>query len=68
MMKSDNSLIDAGVAMVDILRQIERIADHATNIAENVIFLIEARLVRHRQIDSEGNIMDADISTDDGTI
>lgn len=67
-MKSDNSLIDAGVAMVDILRQIERIADHATNIAENVIFLIEARLVRHRHIDSEGNIMDADVSTDDGTI
>ncbi|MBK9248866.1 MAG: phosphate signaling complex protein PhoU [Ignavibacteria bacterium] len=68
MMKSDNSLIEAGVSMVDILRQIERIADHATNIAENVIFLIEARLVRHRQIDSDGNIMDADVSSDDGTI
>ncbi|MFN8359441.1 MAG: phosphate signaling complex protein PhoU [Candidatus Kapaibacterium sp.] len=68
MMKSDPSLIEAGVAMVDILRQIERIADHATNIAENVIFLIEARLVRHRQIDSDGNILDADVSADDGTI
>ncbi|MBI3259905.1 MAG: phosphate signaling complex protein PhoU [Ignavibacteriae bacterium] len=64
-MKSDKSYIDAGVALIDILRQIERIADHATNIAENVIFLIEARLVRHRQIDEDGSILDAETYTDD---
>lgn len=64
-MKTDKNYIDAGVALIDILRQIERIADHATNIAENVIFLIEARLVRHRQIDEDGNILDAEIYTDE---
>ncbi len=64
-MKSDKSTIDTGVALIDILRQIERIADHATNIAENVIFLIEARLVRHRQIDDDGNILDAETFMDE---
>ena len=28
--------------------QIERIADHASNIAENVIYLTEGTMVRHR--------------------
>lgn len=64
-MKADKSYIDAGVALIDVLRQIERIADHATNIAENVIFLIEARLVRHRQIDEDATIMDAETQSDD---
>ena len=32
-------------------RHIERIADHATNIAEDVIYLIEGEIVRHRQSD-----------------
>ncbi|MEY3311490.1 MAG: hypothetical protein RL348_823, partial [Bacteroidota bacterium] len=32
---------------------IERLADHATNIAENVIFLIEAKLVRHRHLEND---------------
>jgi hypothetical protein len=29
----------------------ERVGDHATNIAEDVIFIVEARDVRHRAID-----------------
>ncbi len=64
-MKTDKNYIDAGVALIDVLRQIERIADHATNIAENVIFLIEARLVRHRQIEDDGSILDAELFTDE---
>ncbi len=64
-MKTDKNYIDAGVALIDVLRQIERIADHATNIAENVIFLIKARLVRHRQIEDDGSILDAELFTDE---
>jgi phosphate transport system protein len=34
--------------LVGALRNLERIADHATNIAEDVIFVVEGRIVRHR--------------------
>jgi phosphate transport system protein len=32
-----------------ISRHLERLADHATNIAEEVIYLIEGEIVRHAQ-------------------
>jgi phosphate transport system protein len=34
--------------LLGALRNLERIADHATNIAEDVIFMVEGRIVRHR--------------------
>ena len=36
-----------------ISRHLERLADHATNIAEEVIYLIEGEIVRHAQHDQE---------------
>lgn len=35
------------VDLIMIAKHLERVADHATNIAEEVIFLAEARIVRH---------------------
>jgi phosphate transport system protein len=29
-------------------RHVERVADHATNIAEDVVYLIEGEIIRHR--------------------
>ncbi|MGA9118610.1 MAG: phosphate signaling complex protein PhoU [Bacteroidota bacterium] len=46
-MRDDRSLIDPGAHMVVLAHHIERMADHATNIAEDVIFLVEARMVKH---------------------
>lgn len=39
--------VEACVALMFITRNLERIADHATNIAENVIFWVEGVDVRH---------------------
>ena len=36
-----------------ISRHIERLADHATNIAEEVIYMIEGEIIRHAQYDRE---------------
>ena len=41
---------------VGALRNLERLADHATNIAEDVIFVVNGRIVRHhmKQLDEKG--------------
>jgi phosphate transport system protein len=46
-MKSDPLLIEPGAHLMALLRHIERLADHSTNIAENVIFVAEAKLMKH---------------------
>jgi phosphate transport system protein len=45
--KSDPSGIEAGLSLILIARNLERIGDHATNIAEDVIFAITGEDVRH---------------------
>lgn len=39
---------EAYVRILSVSRRIERMADHATNIAENVIYMVEGAIVRHR--------------------
>ena len=46
-MQSDSSVVEAGAHLIILTRQIERLADHATNIAENLVFFVEARVVTH---------------------
>jgi phosphate transport system protein len=40
-------LTSQDVDFIMIAKNLERVADHATNVAEEVIFLAEARIVRH---------------------
>jgi phosphate transport system protein len=47
-MKQSPGRVEAGVALFSVIRHVERLADHATNIAEDVIFLVEGAIVRHR--------------------
>jgi phosphate transport system protein len=52
-MMADPGTIQRALALILISRNIERIADHATNIAEDVIFLVEAKDVRHHHQEVE---------------
>jgi phosphate transport system protein len=46
-MMADPGTIERALSLILVSRHIERIADHATNIAEDVIFVVEAKDVRH---------------------
>ena len=46
-MLADPKAIERAMALILIARHLERIADHATNIAEDVIYVIQGRDVRH---------------------
>jgi phosphate transport system protein len=46
-MSKDSTTVSRALALLSIARSLERIGDHATNIAENTIFVVEGRDVRH---------------------
>ncbi|SFI89252.1 phosphate signaling complex protein PhoU [Planctomicrobium piriforme] len=46
--------LDALLHLFSAVRQVERVADHATNIAEDVVYLVEGRIIRHaRKLEGE---------------
>lgn len=47
-MKAAPDKIDAGISVFSAIRHLERIADHATNIAEDVVYLAQGEIIRHR--------------------
>jgi phosphate transport system protein len=46
-MLQDTATIEPALDLILVSRHLERIGDHATNIAEDVIFIVSARDVRH---------------------
>lgn len=50
-MLQDPSTIEPALDLILVSRHLERIGDHATNIAEDVIFIVSARDVRHHADD-----------------
>ncbi|NWF88756.1 MAG: phosphate signaling complex protein PhoU [Ignavibacteriaceae bacterium] len=49
-MKENKENIDTAVALLVICRQLERLGDHATNIAEDVYFIVEAQMIKHKYV------------------
>lgn len=50
-MLQDPSTIEPALDLILISRHLERIGDHATNVAEDVIFMVSAKDVRHHAAD-----------------
>lgn len=49
-MKRDKDSVEAAVNLLVISRELERLGDHATNIAENVYFVVEAQMIKHKYV------------------
>jgi len=47
-MHADPASIDTAVQLISVSKNLERIADHATNIAEDVVYLVGGDIIRHR--------------------
>jgi phosphate transport system protein len=52
-MLQDPSTIEPALGLILISRHLERIGDHATNIGEDVIFMVSAKDVRHHAADGQ---------------
>jgi phosphate transport system protein len=50
-LKQQPDQMESLIHLLSISRHLERIADHATNISEDVIYMIEGEIVRHRTED-----------------
>ncbi|MBA4371826.1 MAG: phosphate transport system regulatory protein PhoU [Thermodesulfovibrio sp.] len=53
LMAQDPSTVSRAMKISFVAQYLERIADHATNIAEIVIYLIEGKIIRHMALPSE---------------
>jgi phosphate transport system protein len=53
-MLQDPTTIEPSLDLILISRHLERIGDHATNVAEDVIFMVSARDVRHHAGEANG--------------
>ena len=47
-MQQDPATVERAISLVFIAKHLERIADHSTNIAEQVVFLVKGKDVRHK--------------------
>ena len=47
--KDQVDVVDRAIQLILISRHFERIGDHASNIAENVVYAVEGRIVRHKK-------------------
>jgi phosphate transport system protein len=51
-MKEDPAQIECVTSIIAALGNLKRIADHATNVAEDVVFMVDGEIIRHRDLAS----------------
>ena len=47
MMREDPEMVERATHLFSVSRHLERIADHATNVAEDVVYMVEGKIIRH---------------------
>jgi len=52
-MMKDPTSVPKAIPLLLIARYLERICDHAMNIAEDVVYMVEAKVVKHKPMDRE---------------
>jgi phosphate transport system protein len=50
LIKEDVKIMDEALYILSIIRKLERVGDQAKNIAEEIIFYIEAKVLKHQEI------------------
>jgi phosphate transport system protein len=46
-MQNDPGSVERGVRLVFVAKHVERLADHVTNLAELIIFMVRGQDIRH---------------------
>jgi len=49
-MHEEPSTVDQAMELISVSKNLERIADHATNIAEDVVYMVEGDIIRHKAL------------------
>jgi phosphate transport system protein len=47
-MMEDNDNIKTGIELILISKHLERMADHITNIAEDIVYMVEGKTIKHK--------------------
>lgn len=50
-MKSHSKVVVSGTNLVMVLKHLERISEHCTNIAESVYFMVHSKIIKHEKFD-----------------
>ncbi|QJA06361.1 phosphate signaling complex protein PhoU [Thermosulfurimonas marina] len=53
-MEKKPEIVRAGVEYIIVAQNLERVADLATNIAEEIVYIVEGKLVKHEEVLPEG--------------
>jgi len=54
-MSSDPSTIERSIHLISIARNLERVADLATNITEDVVYTVKGEIIKHHREEREDN-------------
>lgn len=51
-MREHNHLVEAGIDLIFVAKALERVGDHAKNLAEQVIYVVKGADVRHKRLET----------------